>query len=65
MSPLKMLFSKNGQISLEFSILMMAVVLAGIIVGYYMIETSLDIRDTYIDTINRTSNRVLQALSTV
>jgi len=61
----KKLISKRGQISLEFSILMMTVILAGVIVGYYMIKTSLDIRDAQMETINDTSNTVLQTLSTV
>ena len=65
MLSLKKLFSKKGQISLEFSILMMTVVLAAVIAGYYMIEAAMDIRNISIDTINRTSNAVLHALSTV
>ncbi|AXI24756.1 hypothetical protein CFE53_00650 [Methanofervidicoccus sp. A16] len=65
MLSLKKLFSKKGQISLEFSILMMTVVLAAVVAGYYMIEAAMDIRNTSIDTINRTSNAVLHALSTV
>ena len=62
---LKKLLSKNGQISLEFSLLMMTVILAAVIVGYYMIETSLDIRDAQMETINDTSNTIIQTLSTV
>ena len=65
MLSLKKLFSKKGQISLEFSILMMTVVLAAVVAGYYMIEAAMDIRNISIDTINRTSNAVLYALSTV
>jgi len=65
MLSLKKLFSKKGQISLEFSILMMTVVLAAVVAGYYMIEAAMDIRNISIDTINRTSNAVLHALSTV
>ena len=65
MFSLKKLLSNNGQISLEFSILMIAVIVAGVIVGYYMIETSQNVRDTNMDTINRTSNTILQVLSTV
>jgi len=65
MLSVKKLLSKNGQISLEFSILMITVVLAAVIVGYYMIETSLSIRDTSINTINNTSNTILRVLSTV
>lgn len=65
MLSLKKLLSKNGQISLEFSLLMMTVILAAVIVGYYMIETSLDIRDAQMETINDTSNTIIQTLSTV
>ncbi|HIP34620.1 MAG TPA: class III signal peptide-containing protein [Methanothermococcus okinawensis] len=65
MLSVKKLLSKNGQISLEFSILMITVVLAAVIVGYYMIETSLSIENTSINTINNTSNTILRVLSTV
>ena len=65
MLSLKKLFSKKGQISLEFSLLMMTVVVAAVVAGYYMIEAAMDIRNISIDTINRTSNAVLHALSTV
>ena len=62
---LKKLLSKNGQISLEFSLLMMTVILAAVIVGYHMIEVSQDIKDDYMDMINSTSNTIIQTLSTV
>ena len=65
MLSVKKLLSKNGQISLEFSILMITVVLAAVIVGYYMIKASLSIRDNSINTINNTSNTILRVLSTV
>jgi len=65
MLSLKKLLSKNGQISLEFSLLMMTVILAAVIVGYYMIETSLDVKNTTISTVNNTSNTIIQTLSTV
>jgi len=65
MLSLEKLISKKGQISLEFSLLMMTVVVAAVVAGYYMIEASLNIRDTSMEVINRTSNAVLQALSTV
>ena len=61
----KKLISKRGQISLEFSLLMMTVILAAVIVGYHMIEVSVDIRDTHMETINDTSNAILRVLSTV
>ena len=65
MLSLKKLLSKNGQISLEFSLLIMTVILAAVIVGYHMIETSLDIKNTTISTVNNTSNTIIQTLSTV
>ena len=65
MLSLKKLLSQNGQISLEFSLLIMTVILAAVIVGYYMIETSLDVKNTTISTVNNTSNTIIQTLSTV
>ncbi|HID47356.1 MAG TPA: class III signal peptide-containing protein [Methanothermococcus okinawensis] len=65
MLSLKKLLSKKGQISLEFTILMMTVVLAAVIVGYYMIKVALHSKEVSISTIDHTSNLVLQTLSRV
>jgi len=62
---IKKLLSKRGQLSLEFSILMMTVVLAAVVVGYYMIETSLYIQNTSIETIDNVSSATLRVLSRV
>ena len=59
------LISQRGQISMEFSILMMAVVIAASIVGYNMIKSAIEVRDISMETINRTSNNIMEKLSVV
>ena len=59
------LISQRGQLSMEFSILMMAVIIAASIVGYHMIKSAMDVRDTSMETINGTSNTIMEELSVV
>ncbi|MBP2143564.1 uncharacterized protein (UPF0333 family) [Methanococcus voltae] len=61
----KKLFSKKAQISLEFSILIGAVIAAAAILGYYMIDVSQKIQDSSISSINNTSNAALDGLKNV
>ena len=59
------LISQRGQLSMEFSILMMAVIVAASIVGYNMIRSAIEVRDSSMETINGTSNAIINALSVV
>ena len=59
------LISQRGQLSMEFSILMMAVIVAASIVGYHMITSAVEVRDTNINIINGTSNAIINTLSVV
>ncbi|MBP2172566.1 class III signal peptide-containing protein [Methanococcus voltae] len=61
----KKLFSKKAQISLEFSILIGAVIAAAAILGYYMIDVSQKIQDSSISSMNNTSNVALEGLKNV
>ena len=62
---IKKLLSQKGQFSMEFSILMVAVIVAAVMVGYHMVTTATEVRDTNINVINRTSNATMEALSVV
>ena len=62
---IKKLLSQKGQLSIELSILMVAIIAAAVIVGYHMINTAIGIKNTSIDMINRTSNVTMEALSVV
>ncbi|HIQ32787.1 MAG TPA: class III signal peptide-containing protein [Methanothermococcus okinawensis] len=62
---IKKLLSKRGQLSLEFTLLMLAVVTAAVVVGYHMIKTSLHVKNASIEMINTTSSATLQVLSKV
>ena len=59
------LISQRGQLSMEFSILMMAIIVAASIVGYHMITSAIEVRDTSMETINGTSNTIMEKLSVV
>ncbi|MBW9220710.1 class III signal peptide-containing protein [Methanothermococcus sp. SCGC AD-155-M21] len=59
------LISQRGQLSMEFSILMMAVVVAASIVGYNMIKSAIEVKNTSMETINGTSNTIMEELSVV
>lgn len=58
-------FSNRGQISLEFSVLVLAVITAAIILGYHIIVTSKAVQESNIETINNTHNTAMDALSEV
>ncbi|AEH06345.1 class III signal peptide-containing protein [Methanothermococcus okinawensis] len=62
---IKKIYSQRGQISLEFSILMFAGITAAVVLGYYMIKSSIDVKNTNINTINKTSDATMNALKTV
>jgi uncharacterized protein (UPF0333 family) len=59
------MLSVKGQISMEFSILMLAGLVAAVVAGYYLIISSKDIGDANIDTINHTYNTTMGALNKV
>ncbi|AEF97211.1 class III signal peptide-containing protein [Methanotorris igneus] len=61
----KLIHSTRGQISLEFSILMAAIVSAAVIAGYYIIASSKDVGHNNIDAINHTYNVTMKALNKV
>ncbi|MCS3901121.1 class III signal peptide-containing protein [Methanococcus voltae] len=61
----KRLFSKKAQISLEFSLLIGAVIAAAAILGYYILDVSQTIQDSSIKSINNTSNQALNDLKNV
>ncbi len=62
---IKFIKSNRGQISLEFSMLIMVIIVSALIVSYYLISTAIDVRKADIATINATSNAAKDALSTV
>uniref|UniRef100_A9AA31 Class III signal peptide n=1 Tax=Methanococcus maripaludis (strain C6 / ATCC BAA-1332) TaxID=444158 RepID=A9AA31_METM6 len=62
---LKKFFSNRGQISLEFSVLILAVITAAILLGYHLIVGSKTIQESNIETINNTHNTAMDALSEV
>ena len=59
------IYSSRGQISLEFSILMLAVITAAVVLGYYMLKSAINVKKMNIDTINKSSNATITALETV
>ncbi|MCQ6254510.1 class III signal peptide-containing protein [Methanocaldococcus sp.] len=62
---MKIIKSNRGQISLEFSLLVMVVIVSALIVSYYLISSAIDVRKAEITTINATSNAAKEVLSTV
>ncbi len=62
---IKKIYSKKGQISLEFSILMLAVITGAVLAGYYMLSSAKEVKSSNIDTINKTSTVTIKALSKV
>jgi len=59
------LCSSRGQISMEFSILMLVVITAATIVGYHMLKSAVDVRDMNVNTINKSANITITALEKV
>ncbi|AIJ05091.1 hypothetical protein JH146_0240 [Methanocaldococcus bathoardescens] len=57
--------SNKGQISLEFSLLVMVVVLSAIIVSYYLISTAIETKKANVEIINQSSNVAEKVLSNV
>ena len=57
--------SNKGQISLEFSILVMVVILSAIIVSYYLIKTAVETKDANVEVINESYSTAKNALSNV
>jgi len=62
---IKKIYSSRGQISLELSILMIAVITAAVILGYYMLKSAINVKKMDMDTINKSSNATITALETV
>ncbi|MDK2789862.1 MAG: hypothetical protein PWP15_369 [Methanothermococcus sp.] len=62
---IRKLFSSRGQLSLEFSILILALVAAAAILGYYMISSSKEVQKLHINSINKTYNATMENLQTV
>lgn len=59
------LYSSRGQISMEFSILMLVVITAAAIVGYHMLKSAVDVKKMNVDTINKSANITITALEKV
>jgi uncharacterized protein (UPF0333 family) len=57
--------SNRGQVSIEFSLLIMTVVLSAMIVGYYLVSSSVGVRDAHLEAINKTSNVAKDVLNKV
>ncbi|XRP97213.1 class III signal peptide-containing protein [Methanocaldococcus sp. 16A] len=57
--------SNKGQISLEFSMIVMVVILSALIVGYYLISTAIETKKANVEIINHSSNVAEEALSKV
>jgi len=57
--------SKRGQVSIEFALLVTTLVLSAVIVAYYLVVSSVGVRDAHIDSINKTSNVAESVLSSV
>jgi uncharacterized protein (UPF0333 family) len=57
--------SKRGQISIEFALLVATLVLSAVIVAYYLVASSVGVRNAHIDVINKTSNVAESVLSRV
>ena len=57
--------SKRGQISIEFALLVATLVLSAVIVAYYLVVSSVGVRNAHIDAINKTSNVAEKVLSRV
>ncbi|ABR56397.1 class III signal peptide-containing protein [Methanococcus aeolicus] len=62
---IKKIISKKAQISLEFGLLTFAVIVGATLVGYYMLKSAINVRDINMDTINKSSEITMNALSTV
>ncbi len=61
----KKLKSNKGQISLEFSLLVMVVILSAIIISYYLISTAVETKKANMEVINQSANTAKDALSKV
>ncbi len=61
----KKLKSNKGQISLEFSLLVMVVILSAIIISYYLISTAVETKKANMEVINQSANTAKDVLSKV
>ena len=57
--------SKRGQVSIEFALLVATLVLSAVIVAYYLLVSSVGVRNAHMDAINKTSNVAESVLSRV
>ena len=62
---IRKIYSSRAQISMEFSILVVAVIVGATIVGYYMLKSAIVVKDTNVDIIEKTSNITMKVLKTV
>ena len=59
------IYSKRGQISIEFALLVATLVLSAVIVAYYLVVSSVGVKDAHMDAINKTSSVAESVLSRV
>ena len=57
--------SERGQVSIEFSLLVATLVLSAVIVAYYLVVSSVGVKDAHMDAINKTSSVAESVLSRV
>ena len=62
---IRKIYSSRAQISMEFGILVVAAIVGATIVGYHMLKSAIVVKDTNIDTIEKTSNITMKVLKTV
>ena len=62
---IRKIYSSRAQISMEFSMLVVAVIVGATIVGYYMLKSAIVVKDTNVDIIEKTSNITMKVLKTV
>jgi uncharacterized protein (UPF0333 family) len=62
---IRKIYSSRAQVSMEFSILVVAVIVGATIVGYYMLKSAIVVKDTNVDIIEKTSNITMKVLKTV
>ena len=62
---IRKIYSSRAQVSMEFSMLVVAVIVGATIVGYYMLKSAIVVKDTNVDIIEKTSNITMKVLKTV
>ena len=59
------IYSKRGQVSIEFALLIATIVVSAVIVAYYLLVSSIGVRNAHINVINKTSKVAEEVLSRV